>query len=173
MLWFWRFVFYSFLGFLLEVAFARTTHHPKQDRKCFLLLPLCPVYGFGALLILFLSARWGGGPLQVMVIGFLSATAAEYLFALFYEEVLGVRFWDYSTLPLNLNGRVCLLFSLAWTVLALALVYLLAPAADRLLTFIPASLGPPAAILLLCDGVISALALKKTGSTDVLRWYLF
>ena len=171
MLWFWRFVFYSFVGFLLEVAFARMTHHPKQDRKCFVLLPLCPVYGFGALLILWLSARWGSGPLRVMFIGFSAASAAEYLCALFYERVLGVRFWDYSSTPLNLNGRVCLLFSLAWTVLALALVYLAAPAADRLLSRIPALLGPPAVIVLLCDGLISSWALKRSGSTDVLRWY--
>ena len=50
--WFWYFVLYSFFGFLLEVAFARATHNPKRDRKCFYFLPLCPVYGFGALLIL-------------------------------------------------------------------------------------------------------------------------
>ena len=171
MIWFWRFIFYSFAGFLLEVAFARLTRQAKQDRKCFILLPLCPVYGFGAVLILFLTALWGGGPLRIMLIGFASASAAEYLFSLFYERVLGVRFWDYSNMPLNLNGRVCLLFSLAWTVLSLALVYLCAPAVDRLLTRIPPLFAPPAVVLLACDTLISSYALKKTGTTDVLRWY--
>ena len=55
MVWMWYFSIYSFFGFLLEVAFARAIGHPKRDRKCFLLLPMCPVYGLGALLILWLA----------------------------------------------------------------------------------------------------------------------
>ena len=47
--WFWYFVLYSFLGFLVEVVFARITHNPKRDRKCLYFLPLCPVYGLGVL----------------------------------------------------------------------------------------------------------------------------
>ena len=43
--WFLYFVFYSLGGYGLEKAFARATRAPKQVRKCFLLLPLCPVYG--------------------------------------------------------------------------------------------------------------------------------
>ena len=41
--WFWYFVLYSFVGFVLEVLFARATGNPKRDRKCHLFLPLCPV----------------------------------------------------------------------------------------------------------------------------------
>jgi uncharacterized membrane protein len=170
-LWLWRFLFYSFCGFLLEVVFARVTHHPKKDRKCLLLLPLCPVYGLGAALILWFSQLLHAGPLAVMVIGFFSATAAEYLMAGFYERVLGVRFWDYARMPLNLDGRVCLLFSGLWTVLALALVYAISPLADRFLILIPAWLGPPALILLLSDVLVSSVALRRTGTTEVLRWY--
>ena len=44
--WFWYFLFYSFLGFLLEVGYAWWTGG-SLDRKCLLLLPLCPVYGLG------------------------------------------------------------------------------------------------------------------------------
>ena len=40
---FWYFVLYSFLGFLVEVAYARGLGVEKQDRKCFYFLPLCPV----------------------------------------------------------------------------------------------------------------------------------
>ena len=71
---------------------------------------------------------------------------------LFYDRVLGVRFWDYAQLRYNIRGRVCLTFSLCWTGLALVLVYLLAPLADRILSAIPAVLGPPAMILLVCCG---------------------
>ena len=47
MRWFWYFIIYSFLGFLLEVAFARAIRHPKRDRKCFLLLPCARCTGWG------------------------------------------------------------------------------------------------------------------------------
>lgn len=171
MTWLWRFILYSFSGFLLEVAFARAIHHPKKDRKCLIFLPLCPVYGLGALMILFLSFTLDASPLGVMVIGFLSASTAEYLTGTFYERVLGVRFWDYTQMPLNLNGQVCLPFSAAWTILALALVYLADPLAAWLIANIPAWLGPPALILLLSDLLVSSIALRNTGTTEVLRWY--
>ena len=48
----WYFWIYSFLGFLLEKAFAAATHSPHPVRRCFLLLPLCPVYGLGMLAVL-------------------------------------------------------------------------------------------------------------------------
>ena len=106
-----------------------------------------------------------------MAIGFVSATAVEYGMDLFYDRVLGVRFWDYAQLRYKIRGRVCLTFSLCWTGLALVLVYLLAPLADRILSAIPAVLGPPAMILLVCDGAVSCLALRRAGTTEVLRWY--
>ena len=173
MIWFWRFVLYSFAGFLLEVTFARLTHHPKQDRKCMMLLPLCPVYGLGAVLILWLTGEWHAGPWLVMLIGFGGASAAEYLYDLFCQRVLGVRFWDYTHQPLNLNGRVCILFSLAWTVLSLVLVYWAAPAVDALIFSIPPALTPPAVILFAADSVVTCRALRATGTTEVLRWYRF
>lgn len=170
-IWLWRFILYSFFGFLLEVGFARLIRHPKRDRKCFILLPLCPVYGLGAVAILALAGALRAGPVGVMAIGFLSATAAEYVMGLFYERALGVRFWDYTGLPLNLHGLVCLPFSLCWTVLALALVYWLSPAADGFLRRIPGSLAPPALIVLLSDALLSSVALRRAGTTEVLRWY--
>ena len=51
-LWLWTFWTYSFLGYLLERGYAIATHADRQARKCFLLLPMCPVYGLGALAVL-------------------------------------------------------------------------------------------------------------------------
>lgn len=166
----WYFILYSFLGFLLEVAFARVIDHPKKDRKCLLLLPLCPVYGLGAILI-HLLAGLRSGPAWVMAAGAVGATAAELALGCFYRYALGVEFWDYSGLRWNLGGLVCPQFSLCWAVLALALVYGADPLAAPLLAAIPGWLGPPAAILLAADLAVSAVALRRTGTTRVLRWY--
>lgn len=172
--WFWYFVLYSFVGFLLEVGYARVTRSGKQDRKCFLLLPLCPVYGLGAVGVLALlravPGLWGY-PLALAVSGAVVATAAEYLMSVFYERALGVSFWDYSDLPANLGGRVCLPFSAAWGLAILAGAYLLHPLVVRLVAAIPGFLTPAAVTLLAADTLVSLWLLASTHSTDSLRWY--
>lgn len=168
--WLWYFYWYSFLGFLLEVAFARAARHPKRDRKCLILLPLCPVYGLGACLILWL-APLGNGPLWVALSGGLAATAAELALGAFYRYALGVKFWDYEGIPGSVGGLVCPAFSLCWTALALLLVYAVHPIVSGLAAHIPAWLVPPALILLAADALVSCAALRRAGTTDVLRWY--
>lgn len=171
MRWLWYFIIYSFAGFLLEVAFARAIRHPKRDRKCLIFLPLCPVYGLGACLILAVSPLVKS-PLWVALAGGLAATGAELAMGAFYRFALGVEFWDYAGLPGSLGGLVCPVFSLCWTVLALVLVYGVQPLAEPFLAAIPPGLAPPAAILLGADGLVSCAALRRAGSTEVLRWYM-
>ena len=170
MRWLWYFIIYSFCGFLLEVAFARIIGHPKRDRKCLLLLPLCPVYGLGACLML-RAAPPSRGPLWVMAAGGLAATGAELAMGLFYRSVLGVRFWDYAGMRGSIGGLVCPAFSLCWSALALTLVYAVHPAVAPLAERIPAVLAAPALILLGSDALVSCVALRRTGTTEVLRWY--
>lgn len=172
MVWFWYFVIYSFCGFLLEVGFAALTRHPKRDRKCFCLLPLCPVYGLGAIGILLLPQGAHTDPFLLIVPGGLVATAVEYLVGAWDQDVLGVRFWDYSGLPGSLGGgKVCLLFSAAWGALAVVLVWCVHPAVARWATRIPAWLLLPGLILVIGDGLRSAVLLRRTGTTDCLKWY--
>ena len=166
-----QFFIYSFLGFVLEVAFARFTRAQKQDRKCLILLPLCPVYGLGALAITHLPAAIQSRPLPLFLFGALAATAVEYAVDWFCESVLGVRFWDYSSLPWNLNGRVSLLFSFFWGLLAISLVTWVHPQVERLLALIPAGWTFPVFLLFLTDALLSAWTLHSTGTTDSLRWY--
>ena len=170
MVWFWYFVLYSFLGFLLEVAYARATGG-RPDRKCLLVLPLCPVYGLGACAILLL-ARWTGGhPVLLFLLGGAAATAVEYLTAVFYEEVLRVSFWDYRDLPGSFQGRVCPVFSLAWGLLALGLVYGVHPLLAPFFQAIPMPLSSLALATLGADLLLSALLLRRTRDRTCLQWY--
>ena len=170
--WFWYFVLYSFVGFLLEVLFARATGNPKRDRKCHLFLPLCPVYGLGAVLILLLPPAVLANPLLLFFCGSLVATAAEYAMAVVYHYAAGVDFWNYSHLPLQLGGRVCLLFSGLWGLLALGLMSLIQPWASVLLPAIPLWATLPAAALVAADAALTFYVLRRERTTDALRWYL-
>ncbi len=168
---FWYFLFYSFYGFLLEIFFARLVRHPKRDRKCHLLLPVCPVYGIGALGILLLPAWVKASPLLLFLCGAVMATAAEWGLSLFYERAAKAEFWDYSALPMNLNGRVCLLFSGFWGLLALPLVYAVQPRLEQWVAAIPAAVTIPAALFYRGDAAVSLMLLRR-GGTEALRWYL-
>lgn len=168
MVWFWSFFAYSFLGFLLEVSFAWLTGG-EPDRRCLLVLPLCPVYGLGACGILLLPAAVRSSPPLLFLLGGLTATGMEYGAALWYERALGVSFWDYRGLPGNVRGRVCLPFSLAWGTLALALVYGVHPLLAPLLAALPLPVGTAAAVTLGADLALSAALLRRTGDRACLR----
>lgn len=168
--WIWYLLVYSFLGYLLEVAYAKLVHGRGSGRKCLLLLPLCPVYGVGAVVILALSGP-NPQPLWVMGVGFASATGVELLFGLYYKYVLGVSFWNYSQIRWNVGGLVCLPFSLAWSGLALALVYTVHPIVKICVSALPDAFTVPAWIVLGADCLISSIALKREKNTEVLQWY--
>lgn len=169
MIWFWYFMLYSFLGFLLEVFYAHITGgHPQ--RKCLLLLPVCPVYGLGACAIVGILKPQFPMP-ALFLCGMLLATAAEYGTAFFYESVLKVAFWDYSQLPCNLHGRVCLPFSVAWGLLSIPLVCWLHPMVAAFPAHLPISLGLCLLSTFVCDCLISALLLRRHRHRDCLNWY--
>ena len=166
---FWYFLLYSFCGFALEKGFAWLAHHPKRDRKCLLVLPLCPVYGLGALAVLALAGD--GGSLRVMVAGILGGTGTELAVGAFCRYVLGVEFWSYRGVPGNVAGLICPRFSAAWAGLALVLVYGVHPLAAQAVSRLPEGLGAVAAVVTGSDLLVSAAALRRTGNTDVLRWW--
>ena len=114
MYWLWLFCLYSFLGYLLEKIFAAVTGSRHQVRKCFLLLPLCPVYGLAMLAVLHLPADLIRGFLRLAFYGGLTATAVEYAVHFLYDKLLGVMFWDYSGTHMDLNRRVCVPFAVVW-----------------------------------------------------------
>jgi len=168
--WFWYLTIYSFLGFILEVSYALVTGG-QRDRKCLLVLPLCPVYGLGACAILWLASFASNTPLWVLVSGMLAATAVEYLMAVWYERGLGVSFWDYHQLPGNIQGRVCLPFSAAWGLLSLALVYAVHPWIMAWTAAIPFPVSLSMLILVTTDTAVSSTMMRRTGSRACLRWY--
>jgi uncharacterized membrane protein len=156
----------------LEVAFARLTGG-RRDRKGLLLLPLCPVYGLGACAIVLLPPVVRTSPLLLFLLGGAAAAAVEYLVAVFYEEGLGVQFWDYSDLPWNLQGRVCVMFALVWGAMGLALVKWVHPLVQELVRDIPAPVSLWAVLAALADLAVSSWMMRATGGRECLQWYRF
>ncbi len=166
---FWSFLCYSFLGFGLEVVYAHLTNG-RRDRKRTLLLPLCPVYGVGATAILLLSPLAGGNLFGLFLLGGGAATLAEYVLALWYENGLGVSFWDYGEVKGNLYGRICLPFSIVWGCLSLGLVRWVHPAIKPLF-HLPIPITAAFVVLVLGDLIVSGIMIRRSGTRDCLRWY--
>ena len=165
--WFLLFLFYSFTGYLLEKLYARIIRSPNQVRKCFLLLPLCPVYGLAMTAVLLLVPD-GTGPAARVLLGGMICTAVEYLVHLFYEKALGVRFWDYSKLRGHIRGRICPQFAVIWGILSAAAVWWVQPLAAHL-----AALTPPTAayvlwLALAADCVLTAALLRRSRDPEQL-----
>ena len=127
----WAFVLYSFLGVVVEMAFCLVMDGVIESRLGLLYLPLRPMYGVGGVTCMLLLHRFVHQPILVFLLGMLICTVVEYVAAWVMGNAFGTVFWDYSDHPLNLEGRVCLQYSVCWGLLALIPVH----AADR---FLPA-----------------------------------
>lgn len=167
--WFWLFLFYGFLGYLLERMFAKVTASPQQVRKGFLLLPVCPVYGTAMVLFLAVTDWRDAGGWHLFWWGAGLATAVEYVTHLFYERAFGVAFWNYRGVPGCLGGgRVCLPFSLVWGALSAAAAVVLQPLLEPLAAGMPPAVTYAALLLFVADGVSSASVLLHCRDTELL-----
>ena len=107
--WFLYVFFYSLAGCALEKLYARATHSSRQIRKCFLLLPLCPVYGLAMATVLAVAGP-ADGFLRLALVGGLICTGVEYLVHLFLGLQPAARACpgtDLPTLCPDLGGAVC------------------------------------------------------------------
>lgn len=159
--WFFYFLFYSFAGYLLEKLYAWLIHSPNQVRKCFLLLPLCPVYGLAMVAVLALIPE-KTGVLRRMLLGGIICTATEYLVHLFYEKTLGVQFWDYSELRGHIQGRICPQFAAIWGVLSAAAVWWVQPLAAQMAAWMPPAVTYALWLILAADCVLTVALLRHT-----------
>lgn len=167
----WTFLFYSAAGFGLEVAYAHLVSKKAGGRKCLLFLPLCPVYGAGMTAILSLPEAILSRPALLLLAGGLICTGVEYLFALYYERVWHVSFWDYSALPFQLRGRVCLSFGLVWGLLIALVVPLVAEPVAELGRMVPPALLAGLFAAFWADWISTGYVLRRSRDTASLRWW--
>ena len=150
--WLWIFFLYAFLGWCSEVVFAAVKTGTFVNRG-FLLGPVCPIYGMGVMLVLWLLSPLEGNLLILYFGSVVITSALEFLLGWVSEKLLHQRLWDYSNMPFNICGHICLAFSLVWGFACLLVVRVFHPVLMGLVSLIPHTVGW---ILL---GVFSALFL--------------
>ena len=130
---FWYFLIFSILGLIIETIYCYITTGVLESRKGLLWGPFCPVYGVcGAGLIFVLDKLNYKETIKLFIAGFVFGSIGEYLLSYGLESIYGVRFWDYCYLHHNLNGRISLIFSLYWGILAVLLIKFAKPLIDKI-----------------------------------------
>lgn len=113
---------YSFMGFIVETTYV-SYGQKKFVYRGFLLGPIIPIYGFGALIVLYLLQPVNSSLILVFIFGVISTSALEYFGSYVMEKMFDLKLWDYSTYPYNLNGRICLKNSILFGVLCVILEF--------------------------------------------------
>ena len=104
------FIVYSFIGWMMETTYASITQGKFVNRG-FLVGPLTPIYGFGAILIL-LSSKWMENIfddyymsiLMTVVVSTLLVTILEFFTGFVLEKAFNTKWWDYSNNTFNIKG---------------------------------------------------------------------
>lgn len=120
------FVMCSFMGWLMEeiLTFIDTK---KLVNRGFLIGPICPIYGYGCLLIIILLRRYIDDPIALFVMAVVLCSLLEYFTSYFMEKFFKARWWDYSQKKFNINGRICLDNMIAFGALGLLVIYIINP----------------------------------------------
>ena len=133
--WLLFFYIYSFFGWIFESAYVSLLQRRPVNRG-FLKLPMLPLYGSGAVMMLWVSLPVQDNLILVFLSGVVAATILEYVTGYVMELLFKVRYWDYSHKRFNFQGHICLTSSLAWGVMSVLLVYYLNQPVEKLIGMI-------------------------------------
>lgn len=163
---FWVFFLASFIGAMVETVFMLVSRGQVQNRSGVIYGQFSLVWGLGAVMFTVCFHKLSDKrDLWVFLAGTFLGGAYEYLCSWVQEVLFGACFWDYSHIPLNINGRVSLLYSMFWGVAAILWVKDLYPRLCRLIGRIPNRIGKPltwaVTVFMVLNVAVSAAALGR------------
>ncbi|MFT8316148.1 MAG: putative ABC transporter permease [Clostridium sp.] len=123
---FFYFIFYSFLGWCVEVLYSFKIKGEFVNRG-FLNGPFCPVYGFGAISIIMIVKPFENNIIFLIVSCLFFPSLIEYITGFILEKLFNTTWWDYSNTKFNLQGRICLKFSIIWFLVSLIILVFIHP----------------------------------------------
>ena len=158
------FVIYSFLGWVME-SIVRSIAEKKLINTGFLVGPMCPIYGIGAMIMLLFLDRFENNIPLLFIVSIVVLTIWEYLVGVLLETIFKTKYWDYSDQKFNFQGRVCLTNSICWGILGVLFVKGIHPAIIKLLEKVNIHILHYAifiiAIVAIVDMIVSAIKVKN------------
>lgn len=126
---FFLFFLYSIIGWISETTYVAIQEKKLVDRG-FLIGPYCPIYGFGAIIMILYLTQYKNNILTVFILAMVLCSILEYFTSYIMEKLFKTRWWDYSDKKFNLNGRICGLNSLLFGIGGIIVIYLIQPLLD-------------------------------------------
>ncbi len=165
---FFLFFAYSVLGWIMEVIFVKI-FTGKWSNRGFLIGPYLPIYGVAALTMHFTLTSLANYPIVIFVMAAVIISTIEYIVHYSLEKIFKTRWWDYSQLPFNVDGRICLIHAILFGSLGVLFILYLDPFAMGYIEKIDATLVTIMSIISLIiigvDGIISFKVISKVTAT--------
>ena len=123
-LYFLYFLTFAIIGWILETLFSFYSlgHFTKRG---FLFGPLCPIYGWGALILIIFFSTYRKHNLKLFFYSAIIFSIFEYIVSFAMEAMFSLKWWDYTKEFMNLNGRISIFYSFAWGIIAILFINLI------------------------------------------------
>ena len=157
----------SFVGVVIEVIWCFIRHGYIESRAGLVYGPFNLLYGFGAVVLTVTLYRFRNRGVWLSFLGgMIVGSGVEYLCSVIQEWLFGSRSWDYSNVPFNINGRICLLYSIFWGALGVLWIKRLYPMVAQLILRIPDKIGKIATWIFLAFFIVNV----AMSCISVARW---
>lgn len=156
----------SFFGVIIEMLWCLVSRGYIESRAGLVYGPFNLLYGFGAVVLTVTLYKFRNRGAWISFLGgIIVGSVVEYFCSWGQELVFGTRSWDYSKMPFNINGRICLLYSIFWGILGVLWIKNLYPRMAKLILKIPNRVGKICTWVLLAffvvNTVMSGIALTR------------
>lgn len=150
------YILYSIIGWIMEVI-DTYFHEKKFVNRGFLIGPYCPIYGKGALLVIWLLKGYIDRPIGLFIMSIVICSIIEYFGSVILEKVFNTRWWDYSNKKFNINGRICLETMIPFGIGCTLMMYIINPFFTKIISIIPKNVLIIATFILLTIYIIDVI----------------
>lgn len=165
------FFLYSFIGWVCESIYC-SVGNKKVINRGFLNGPICPIYGFGALLVIFLIEGVKDNILLLFLFGMIITSILEYISGYLLETLFHTKWWDYSNRKFNIRGRVCLKNAIYFGMMGVVLMKVIHPFILKIVDdFSPIAMAIISSVLIVVTSFDMLVTLRTMNKLSIkLQW---
>ena len=139
---FYLFLYGSIFGWFVEGLWTLIKKGMLINHSALVLGPFNVIYGIGTVMLtIFLIKNNEDSVLKIFIRAFITGSILEYVASLYMEYTLGFVAWNYSSKFMNLNGRICLSYSIFWGILGILWIKIIYPKIEINIDKIPKRIG--------------------------------
>ncbi|MEG0591760.1 MAG: putative ABC transporter permease [Coprobacillus sp.] len=162
------FSIYTLFGFFMESIYI-SLFKKRWISSGLLKGPFIPLYGFGSIILIILSPYIKNSILITIIVGGISLTLLEYVSSLYIEKNFKQKCWDYSKHNFNYQGRICLIYSIIWSILSYLFIYHIHPFMSQLTTINTDALNVISLIYIffIMKSYVTKICISKKNGLDI------